>query len=457
MEKASPGKESTKRGMRALALALALVLALFALIATSLAAAQSTETPDPESPDPLELYDENDNGVIDADEAIAATADHLDGNIDRDLASRVWDLYLADRGQVTGQSRPAACVEYDHNGNGVIDQDEVQAASDDYFAGIIDSDTVLAVIGCYFADLPPPPPTATPTPVPPTPTPTPDPLALYDGNEDGVIDGDELLNAVSDYFAGRIDRALALRVFRLYKAGAGASSASGESRAAVCDDYDANNNGVVDRHEVLKGVENYFDDTLPPKDRLTRDEAISLVQCYFGDPAPPPTGLVLSIESGDDDGLDLAFARSGGSFHHYEFELHRSTSQDGTYSVVTGATQNASASPVNFDDQDTGRWYKARGRNSKTSSRLEFGDWSDWSNVIQLPVPTRPPQVPSTIPEPTPRPVVKKPTGVDHRPHSAGKVVLEKNDAQLVLYWDPIPGVMYEVEWHKGKHLAFPR
>ena len=96
MEKTSPGKESTKRGMAALALALAAALALFALIATSFAAAQSAETPDP-----LELYDANDDGVIDADEAIAAAAD----------------------GQVTGQSRPAACVEYDHNNNGVIDRE----------------------------------------------------------------------------------------------------------------------------------------------------------------------------------------------------------------------------------------------------------------------------------------------------------------------------------------------
>ena len=235
MEKTSPGKESTKRGMGALALALALALGLFALIATSLAAAESTETPDTETQDPLELYDENDNGVIDADEVIAAAVDHLAGRIDRDLASRVMDLYVAASGQVTGQSRPAACVEYDHNNNGVIDQAEAQAAADDYEAGIIDRDKAIQVIACYFDDAPSPtptpvpptatptpvPPTPTPTPVPPTPTPTPDPLDLYDENENGVIDADELISAVSDYLAGRIDRALALRVFRLYLEGRG--------------------------------------------------------------------------------------------------------------------------------------------------------------------------------------------------------------------------------------------
>ena len=205
MGKASPGKESTKRGMGVLALALAVALGLFALIATSIAAAQSTE-----NPDPLELYGENDNGVLDVDEAIAAAAD----------------------GQVTGQSRPAACVEYDHNNNGVIDREEALAASDDYDAGVVDRDKANAVVQCYFSDLTtrtptpvPPTPTPTPTPVPPTPTPTPgplDPLDLYDENEDGIIDGEELLTSFLDYAAGRIDRDLGLRVFRLYKEGAGA-------------------------------------------------------------------------------------------------------------------------------------------------------------------------------------------------------------------------------------------
>ncbi len=176
MEKASSGKESAKLGMSVLGLVLAAALGLFALIATSFAA---------------------------------------------------------------GQSRPAACVEYDHNNNGVIDKDEAQAASNDYHAGIIDRDTANAVVQCYYADAQPTPtpvpptptatptpvpPTPTPTPVPPTPTPTPDPedaLALYDENGDGVIDADELITAFVDHLAGRIDRDLFDRVYRLYLEGAG--------------------------------------------------------------------------------------------------------------------------------------------------------------------------------------------------------------------------------------------
>ena len=224
------------------------------------------------------------------------------------------------------------------------------------------------------------------------------------------------------------------------------------------------------RHE---GIADYFDETLPKGKRLTRDTTIRLIACYFSDGLlpKPPTGLVLSIESGNgDDDLDLAFTLStdNANYDNYKFELYSSTSQDETYSLVTGATQNATSSPpaaANFDNQTTGRWYKVRGRNCKTSSRLTCGAWI-WSNVIHLPTPTPPPTVrptppptatptPTATPEPTPTPVVKKPTGVKSRPHSTGKVVLGKNDAQLVLYWDPIPGVMYEVEWKKGSILPF--
>ncbi len=405
MEKTSSGKESAKLGMSALALALAAALGLSALAATSFAAAQSTETPDP-----MELYDANDDGVIDADEAMTAVADHLAGRIDKDLASRVWDLYLAANGQVTGQSRPAACVEYDHNNNGVIDQDEALAAKNDYDAGIIDKEKALTVVSCYFSDPPPPtptpvPPTATPTPVPPTPTPTPDPLDLYDANDDGVIDADEAIESFSDYLNDRIDRALALKVFRLYQAGSGASGTTEESRAAVCDQYDANNKGgnendVVDKAEALKGAADYYEG------RITRDTAISLVQCYFSDPRPP-TGLALSIVDEGGDDLEVTFELSSNSYRHYKFELHSSTGQDGTYSVVSGATQNVSSSPANFDNQARDRWYKARGRNCKTSSQSRCSVWSGWAEAIQIPAPTPTPTAlpPPTTPPPTQAPV----------------------------------------------------
>ena len=64
-----------------------------------------------------------------------------------------------------------------------------------------------------------------------------DPLELYDANDDGVIDADELITAVTDYFPGRIDRAMALRVLNLYVASAGASSGTPRyTQGSACSD-----------------------------------------------------------------------------------------------------------------------------------------------------------------------------------------------------------------------------
>ena len=43
-----------------------------------------------------------------------------------------------------------------------------------------------------------------------------DPLALYDANENGVIDADEFIQATVDYFDGLIGGALAYRVWLLH-------------------------------------------------------------------------------------------------------------------------------------------------------------------------------------------------------------------------------------------------
>ena len=95
----------------------------------------------------------------------------------------------------------------------------------------------------------------------------------------------------------------------------------------------------------------------------------------------PPTGLSLSVEPGDDNDLDLAFIRSE-SPHHYQFELHRSATQNGTY--TRAYTKNASSSSADFDDVTKGYWYKARGKNCRTSARAGCGDWSPWSPALEL-------------------------------------------------------------------------
>ena len=109
-----------------------------------------------QSQDPLELYDDNDNGVIDADELISAAVDYLAGRIDRDLVLSVLDLYLAAAAPVSGQSEqswPDACGRYDgnDNDNGMIERDEVIAAIRDFlFNSTLTREKAIEVIECYL-------------------------------------------------------------------------------------------------------------------------------------------------------------------------------------------------------------------------------------------------------------------------------------------------------------------
>ena len=104
-------------------------------------------------------------------------------------------------------------------------------------------------------------------------------------------------------------------------------------------------------------------------------------------PLSPPTNLSMSIESGDDNDLDVNFTRSE-SPHNYRFELSRADSQSGMYTVVENAY--ASTSPADFDDQSKGYWYRARGTNCRTYSPTPTptwtgcGGWSGSSSPINL-------------------------------------------------------------------------
>ena len=104
-----------------------------------------------EPADPLALYDANDDGAIDADEVIQAMTDYRYGRIDGALAYRVWRLYEPPADDVTTRDWTSICSRYDRNGNGVIEQDEVFDAIDDYFDGVITKTEVFAVINCYYS------------------------------------------------------------------------------------------------------------------------------------------------------------------------------------------------------------------------------------------------------------------------------------------------------------------
>lgn len=118
-----------------------------AVLAALLVSQATAQPPEPE--DPLELYDANDNGIIDSVEAIRATADYLDGLIDGALAYRVWLLYKSK--VVMGQAWTTACSDYDEDGTGVIERGEVIQAIRDYFNDLITRAKVLLVMNCYYS------------------------------------------------------------------------------------------------------------------------------------------------------------------------------------------------------------------------------------------------------------------------------------------------------------------
>ena len=80
--------------------------------------------------------------------------------------------------------------------------------------------------------------------------------------------------------------------------------------------------------------------------------------------------------------------------------MHRSSTQNGTYSKVT--TGNVTTSPADFDNQAREYWYKARGKNCSTSARISCSGWS-WSNAVRVP------PVSTTTPPPTVTPNTQDP------------------------------------------------
>ena len=133
------------------ALAFTVVLGLFVLALAPSALAQSSD-----ADDALALYDENDNGIIDADEAIAAVLDYLNDRISRDLAVRVMRMYLD--AHPTGQSEQSGdfpCALYDQDCDGQTAKYEVINAINDYLFGDpppIRKDHVISIINCYLFD-----------------------------------------------------------------------------------------------------------------------------------------------------------------------------------------------------------------------------------------------------------------------------------------------------------------
>ena len=104
--------------------------------------------------DPLELYDANDDGAIEADEALTAASDLAAGTIDDRLFRGVWELYLQSRPDdgatnASGESDP--CRTYDVDDSGVLEEPEAASAIEDYGDGDLSKVEMITVLNCYFA------------------------------------------------------------------------------------------------------------------------------------------------------------------------------------------------------------------------------------------------------------------------------------------------------------------
>ena len=96
--------------------------------------------------------------------------------------------------------------------------------------------------------------------------------------------------------------------------------------------------------------------------------------------ASPPTGLTLVLE--DDGDLRLDYTASDLGTHY--FELHRSSTESGTYTKHT--FRNDNPSPVTWSTTQEGYFYKARGKSCPQRHAVGCDDtdypWSSWSNVV---------------------------------------------------------------------------
>ena len=100
-----------------------------------------------------------------------------------------------------------------------------------------------------------------------------DPLALYDANENGVIDADEFIQATVDYFDGLIGGALAYRVWLLHAPPT--RSVTTREWSSACTRYDQDGSGVIERAEAIQAIRDYFNDV------ITQEELLAVLNCYY--------------------------------------------------------------------------------------------------------------------------------------------------------------------------------
>ena len=199
-----------------------------------------------------------------------------------------------------------------------------------------------------------------------------DPLDLYDENENGVIDGDEAIQAIEDHFARLIDQALASKVLKLYLDAA--TPARGQSWPSECDEYDTNNNDVINKAEAIAAVIDYFDGT------ITKYEAITVIVCYFNAPTPSPTPTPTPGSAPAPTGLS-ATAFTAGSVtlswnavtDAYLYKLERSTASAGPWTSVS-STISGTGYPATGLACNTLYYFQVSARGDGSPYSTTFGD-----------------------------------------------------------------------------------
>ena len=101
----------------------------------------------------------------------------------------------------------------------------------------------------------------------------------------------------------------------------------------------------------------------------------------------PPTNVAIELVANDNDALDVTFTPRPTPPHFYEFRLHSAPNQTGPYELLS-TTEEVSASPARFNSLNTGRWYRAQGRNCRTAQRTDSNcsTWGADSQAVNLPI-----------------------------------------------------------------------
>ena len=290
-----------------------------------------------------------------------------------------------------------------------------------------------------------------------------DPLALYDGNEDGVIDGHEFILAFRDYLEVRIDATLLMRVRELYLSTIVSGSSQPGFWYPACDDYDGTvKDRVIDGDEVLEAVRDYFDE------EISAQTVLAVTECYFSTSAhvvrfakstysvSEGTPVAVSLEMKQPYGTSTVNVpievAAGGSAGSGDFSF----TSEGTDTGGTTATFAASSTRTSFnvytnrdDDGDDETVILRLGTfSTSTMPRGVFPSTQMGTTTVTIEDVYTPTPTPVSTPTPTPTPIppTQAPAKVLNLSGTPGSVRGEIN-----LDWDPASRASnYQVaEWRR--------